>query len=157
MATNGVSINTAQVEHAALNLQDFRRTYFRAVRGGIKDAAENYIVPRIKARAVPRQYRGFINAKTRTRGQDFQVVFSTRTQKSSRILGLQNFGGYLPRPIYPKRKKALLTPWGPRSVVRGNAYVRPKRFYEHGIDAGLPNFNRRVGDAIADRLERAFE
>lgn len=154
---DGVHIDMRDVERAAMGLQEFRRTYFRAVRGGIKDAAERYIVPRIKARAVPRQYRGFVNAKTRMSGGDFQVVFSTRTLKSSRILGLQNFGGYLVRPVFPKRKKALLTPWGPRAVVRGNAYVRPKRFFEKGIDAGLPNFNREVGDAIADRLEEAFD
>ena len=154
-AHDGVTCDV-QTERQVHNLQNFRSTYYRAVRGGMKDAAMHWIVPRVKKGAAPTKYRGNITAVTS--GTNRVVITSKGSVKISRIIGLQNFGGTLPRPIYPKRRLAMRigNTGEVRSVVRGTAGIRGKHFIERGIDAGLPRFRQELGTAIMRRLQRAF-
>lgn len=154
-AHDGVTCDV-QTERQVHSLQTFRRTYYRAVKGGMKDAAMHWIVPRVKKGAAPTKLRGLITAVApRTN----QVVITTKgSVKNSRIIGLQNYGGTLPRPIYPKRRLAIRVgnTGEVRSVVRGTARITGKHFVERGIDAGLPRFREEVGTAIMRRLQAAF-
>lgn len=149
-----VEIDTHEVGRLVTNVQELRRDYYRAVKGGLKDAAEAHIVPRIRAQAAPTRYRGAIVA--RARRLDTVVMTTKGSRKNSRIIGLLNYGGNLPRPIYTRRKKALRTPFGPRSVVRGKARISGKHFFERGTDAGLPAFRADLGNKLADRIDEAF-
>lgn len=151
-----VKVDMHEIHGLEMSIQEFRRTYFRAIRGGVKDAAETHIVPRIRAHAAPTALRGLVRVSTTSRGGDFWMKFTNVGGRKGRILGLQNFGGNLTRPVMPRKKKALRTPFGPKAVVRGKAHVTGKHFYERGIDAGLPSYNRDLGRMIADRLDAAL-
>lgn len=154
-----VRIDMSEVESSAEQIQAFRRTWYRAVKGGITNAAKIYIVPQIKNRAAPSRYKGNVYAATQTAGADgFRIKFSVRGgQKVKSIVGILNFGGSLPRPIYPRRKLAVTPPGGPVAVVRGPAHISAKHFFEKGIEAGQGNFLMQVGKMVADRLEEAFD
>jgi hypothetical protein len=136
------------------DLKTFQTNWHRAVKGGFKDAAMKTIVPEIQRRAVPQKFRFLITAKA---GRIGTVIFTTKGYMMyGRILGMHNFGGRLPRPIYPKRARALRTPYGPRGAVKKEAKVPRRDFFDKGIDAGGEAYCRDVGNAVADRLQEVF-
>ena len=160
-----VRIDTSEVEKGAMSLQDFQRTYYRAVTGGFTQAARLYIVPQIRNRLVPTRYKKNVHASTTNWKRDgFRVKFTLRGggKYAKPIVGMFNFGGYLPRPIFPNRKKALLTPDGPRAVVKNRAKIAGgpnagMRFFEGGIRAGRSSFLNQIGKILVKRLEQAFK
>jgi hypothetical protein len=151
---SGVEIDTSDVDRVIMDIREFRNTYYRAVKGGLKDAAEKTIVPEIQRRAVPQRYRFLITAKARGVGT---VVLTTKgALMPGRILGMHNYGGRLARPMYPKKARAIYTRFGPKGALKGETKVPRREFFERGIAAGMDAYCGEVGDAVADRLQEAF-
>lgn len=146
---------TARVEMDAV-MRELRAAHYEVpnkIRSVLKTAAERTVEPAVE-RLTPSVVRPRIVARTTTTRA---YITTTGPKQDDRITGLLNFGGYLDTPIYPKKGKAVMTPWGPRSVVyRGSGgqgrpgRITGKHFIERGIDASMPAVIEAFEDGILD-------
>lgn len=137
-------------------LKAARRELSARVKEGMTAAAEEIALPRVK-RVEPQILQTAFVAKATARG----AFITTRGSRVlDRIAGLLEFGGTVASKIVPTKKRALLTPWGPRAAVyRGtDGQGRPGRYAgkelgERAIQASYPAFEA----AALPHIMRAFD
>lgn len=93
-----------------------------------------------------------VDARTRGRGMEVELRSTARSAEGYPYTGVTRLGHRQPY-IYPKRARALATPWGPRKRVRG---YRPSHDWaDDTMRAAQPHI-RRSGQRIGRRLSAAI-
>lgn len=164
-STAGIRIDLDEVERLVDDLSDAPNIIYRSIKGGFKDAAMQTIVPEIRRRAHPRKWANKVTAKARGVG-GVTLTTEGRTIPEGAVIGWQNYGGYAPRPIAPRRRKVLKFPFNSykdgrpmfssKPVTKPGRKLPARKFFEKGIEAGADDFAKQVGDRVADRLEAAL-
>lgn len=135
-------------------LKRAKRDMNQRVKAGLKEAAYRVALPRVKVTAVS------VTAPYITVGATTKAPFITTKGPKvyDRIAGMFEFGGEVTSDIYPKRKQAIKTPWGPRaSALRGPFVGKPMKIaaqhrIKRGIQEGLP----RMADVAREEIVKAF-
>lgn len=135
-------------------LSRVRRDMNRRVRDGLKEAASQVAIPRVRITAAT------VTAPYLTVGATTRAAYiTTRGPKVyDRIAGLLEFGGQVTSDIYPKKGQAVITPYGPRSAVyRGPFKGEPARITgQHRIRKGVEQALPRMADVAREEIVEAF-
>ena len=131
----------------------------RLGRGSVRRVAESEfrgLAPRIlrvgrqtAPSASGRLSRGLrVDTRRQGRGMKIELRSTARSRAGYAYTGVTRFGHRRPW-IYPRRARALATPWGPRKRVRG--YKPSHDWADDTMRAAQPHI-RRAGQRIGRRL-----
>jgi len=150
----------ADVDRATTQFTQVRKQLNAKVKEGLTEGATRHALPQVLRRS-PSVTRPFLTAKATTRGAYITTKGST---KGDRITGLLNFGGTVNTPIFAKPGSAIMTPWGPRSVVyRGSrtgtkpAVYKGKHFIETGVAASVSGMEDALMSSVLESFDEFAE
>lgn len=141
-----VSIDAAKTTEA---FKEARRGVNRATKAGVRLAGEKIVLPEARRRVPVKTGRLRESLIVRTSGTSGYLTTSLRG-KQSRFVGLLEFGGTVRKPIRPRMKQALMTPWGPRAVIKKPRTYQARHFLQKSAEAKRQEFGERVLDEVLD-------
>lgn len=134
-------------------LRAARRTVKQRLKDGMQTAAEETVLPDIRAQA-PEIVRNAITIKGTVKGPK---VTTQGPRKFDRITGLLNFGGYVVDPIAPVisdgHQALAIAPGVIRARVKKQRHYHGKRFVERGIELAFPNFQEHVLTSVMQAFD----
>jgi hypothetical protein len=143
---------------------DKRADEFKQIRREINRDIDRIVIAAGEATTLPRARQlapSFVapSLTIRRGGRRKTAVLTSRMRASGKgsAVGLLEFGGVVRTRITPKHNReghapALMTPHGPRAVVKGPRHYKAKRFMRRAIDQTL----QRYADRVRDDLFRHF-
>lgn len=113
-------------DKASREFKEARREINQRLKDALLEAGEQIALPRAKRSAAGLRVEGIPIASTlvvRARRSSAYIT-STLRGKKARAVGYLEYGGTIRTVIRPKKAKALMTPFGPRAVVRAPRHHR---------------------------------
>lgn len=150
MAAGGITFHLRVDDRAVMaGLRAQRREISEDVKETTLEAAENEVLPVVKAFAVPTRMKKTWVARSNTRGAWITTVVRG---KGRAIIALLNFGGTSRATIKPKTRKALYFGGRWAASVSTPRHYTGKHFVEKAVNLQIGRFSAHVEREMTKRL-----
>jgi hypothetical protein len=148
-------------EHTQRALNEVRKALRQATGDLLATSGRKIVLPEAQRRA-PRAHGISASLTVRSRGNSAFITTTVRG-KAARIAGLLEYGGTVSAFIIPTRRRrgragrrpAVMTPAGPRYIVRGARSYKGRLYMTTAVSERFSEFAQDVRDTLAEEFTQA--